>query len=171
VINFKKYLLFFLLSSLWLWQVGYYFLFIYEQQNIKYQVLKSISQNHPFLNNNFVWIAVSQNDIVWEEEGRELVINNNLYDVVTTSMHLGKSYYVCINDTQENDLIAQYCSYHKKTNQTKKSSFPEYHFTCISSLINLFKPSFFDYTKQTYPVYRAFFVHNHSAVLYPPPKC
>ena len=56
------------------------------------------------------------NNIRWEEKGKEFSMNGELFDVVRTKTINGKTILYCLNDTKEQQIINEY------NNQTKNNS-------------------------------------------------
>ena len=50
----------------------------------------------------------NQQQIFWEEEGKEFMINGQMYDVVKTKTVNGNVMLYCINDKKEKELIDNY---------------------------------------------------------------
>jgi len=56
------------------------------------------------------------NNIRWEESGKEFSLNGEMFDVVRSKTVNGKTILYCLNDTKEQEIINQY------NNQTKNNS-------------------------------------------------
>ena len=103
----KKISLILLLAVLVYSQVGYYFVLRYSQEKQKEAVKKEILGTLKLQDLE----AVSVNDhpaILWEEEGKEFLLNGEMYDVVKSSTVNGKQILYCINDKKEKTLIDRY---------------------------------------------------------------
>ena len=54
-------------------------------------------------------ISISDHqNIYWEEDGKEFILNGEMYDVVKRKMINGKEFLYCINDKKEKALIDNY---------------------------------------------------------------
>jgi len=105
-------LLFFLL--IFLGQIGYHFIYLFQQHEIKekqeLEVLKKLPRN-------LLQRIENSDKIEWEEEGREFYFNNALYDVVETRNENSKTVYYVINDKQEKKINDQISSISKQFNE------------------------------------------------------
>lgn len=100
----KKLTLISLLLILVLSQCGYYCIYTYQTHIAKIaaheQMLKQIPENL------LIKICVQENaaNIQWEEEGKELRLQGEMYDVVKEKIENGKKYLFCISDKKEDEV-------------------------------------------------------------------
>ncbi|MCY7292197.1 MAG: hypothetical protein LH615_08440 [Ferruginibacter sp.] len=99
-------------------QIGYYAIMRYMQEEHK-EFIKA--QIHDKLKDDEMQI-ISLNDnegkIYWQEEGKEFLLNGELYDVVKIKTDTGKTIIYCVNDSREKDLVNAYHS-NTKNNSSK----------------------------------------------------
>jgi hypothetical protein len=120
---------------------------------------------------------IKDNQLIdWEEEGKEFYLNNNMYDVVKTSIIRGEKIYFVVNDKKESEVLKQFGNiirYQQENNQHKKGSGVEVKFQLpVFTLLNT--PAFHAENIPTYTYYllnekvNGFFI---SDILIPPPQC
>ena len=83
-------------------QLGYYCLHSLQQYQVRKEIKKALLANIP---ESQLEIIAAQEDLDWEEEGREFYLDGHMYDVVRTKVLDGKTVYYCINDTKEKQLL------------------------------------------------------------------
>lgn len=110
-----------LLFSLVFSQVGYYFVKLALEEECKEeaeeQMLKGVRQEDM----TAISYADNRDKIYWEEEGREFMLDGQLYDVIKTGTVDGNEVLYCLADKKEKDLIDQYSLLTKKvTGNAKK---------------------------------------------------
>lgn len=167
---YKKILTVTLIASIWFWQLGYYFFYIQQQYTIKKNILKLIAQKQHLNQSDFILVNVNSKDFKWYEQGKEIIYNNNLYDIVDVKIEKENKFFVCVNDEKENDLLSLFCKNFKKNSQTKKQiSFPLSLVYCQSiHQIDIFFSNIISNKK--------YFTYNNSMFFifskknYPPPK-
>lgn len=98
-------------------QVGYYFIYTYQQYCIKKEVrqniINSISDDNFFVFNN------DDKNLIWEESD-EFSINGKMYDVAKVKVVDNKKYLYCLKDDSETNLVTNYYSNFSKENQSSK---------------------------------------------------
>ncbi|HEX7904937.1 MAG TPA: hypothetical protein VF487_13765 [Chitinophagaceae bacterium] len=67
-------------------------------------------------------ISLNDQNIHWEEEGKEFFLNGEMYDVVITKTMDGKVMLYCINDKKEKSLIDNYNLNTKNNSSPDKKS-------------------------------------------------
>ena len=74
--------------------------------------------------NLLIKIAVQENtaNIQWEEEGKELRLQGEMYDVVKEKMENGKKYLFCISDKKEDEVQDALASAVKNNTDNTSSS-------------------------------------------------
>jgi hypothetical protein len=100
----KKVAILFLLM-LFVSQIGYYFIYLFQQHEIKEAVKEQLLKTIP--DELLVAINADANkDIIeWEEEGREFSMNGDMYDVARTKTVNGATILYCMSDTKEDQLL------------------------------------------------------------------
>ena len=88
-------------------QVGYYFVMRHHQYEQKEAIKEKIFRQ--FKEEELEIISLSDNkNIYWEEDGKEFLLNGQMFDVVRTKTVNGKQVLYCINDKKEKTLIDNY---------------------------------------------------------------
>lgn len=64
---------------------------------------------------------VDDGNLEWEEAGREVFYNGNLYDIVRTHTENGRTVYYALNDRQEKQLIDTYTKNLRREENSKES--------------------------------------------------
>ncbi len=100
----------------------FYLWFIVKQYGIHQEVRQTIKKG---LNDEDLVIIVDSSGnnqgIFWIEKGKEFLYKWEMYDVVKTKVIGEKTYYYCLNDTREKQLISTYSKTHNtKSNQDKR---------------------------------------------------
>ncbi|HUS00838.1 MAG TPA: hypothetical protein VMY77_03885 [Chitinophagaceae bacterium] len=88
-------------------QVGYYFVMRHHQHEQKEAVKEKIFRQLKDEEFQVISLADHQN-IYWEEDEREFLLNGEMYDVVKRTTINGKEVLYCINDKKEKALIDNY---------------------------------------------------------------
>jgi len=163
-------LLFFLL--IFLGQIGYHFIYLFQQHEIKekqeLEVLKKLPRS--------LLQRIENNDkIEWEEEGREFYYDNALYDVVETTKEDNKLVYYVINDIKEKKIIDQLASISKQlndhngeNNQGQKIVKPEIPFFVLENTQINFIP--LEVLKQKHVIHQNRIMNTSLFIDAPPPK-
>lgn len=103
----KKLSLIIIITVLGYSQVGYYFVMRHFQDEQKEAIREKILAE--LKDEQLAVISVNNNqNIYWEEEGKEFLLNGEMYDVVKTKIVNGKAMLYCINDKKEKSLIDNY---------------------------------------------------------------
>ena len=102
----KKLFLITIIAVLAYSQVGYYFVMHYFQNEQKETVKAKIFQH--LKDTDLETISPSNPNIYWEEDGKEFLLNGQMYDVVKTKIVNGREVLYCINDKKEKALIDNY---------------------------------------------------------------
>ena len=83
-------------------QLGYYFLHTLQQYQARKEIKRAMLANIP---ESQLEIIAAQDELEWEEQGKEFHYRGHMYDVVSTSVVNGKTFYHCINDSKEKKLL------------------------------------------------------------------
>ncbi len=75
-----------------------------QKAAIKEKILNRLKENEL----QVISLTVNQQNIFWEEEGKEFLFNGGLYDVVKIKKVNGEVILYCINDKTEKALIEKY---------------------------------------------------------------
>jgi hypothetical protein len=115
----KKYISLILLITILFVSNGYYLYFKHLQHKIKEEIKHEI-KNKLSDNELSVVIISSENkkQISWKEKDKEFSYNGEMYDIVKTKTLNNKTYYYCIKDTKEKNLIANYTRHNRRRNKT-----------------------------------------------------
>ena len=100
-------------------QVGYYFIARHQQQEQKEAIREKIFGQLKENELEMISITADQN-IYWEENGKEFLLNGHMYDVVKTKAVNGKTVFLCINDRKEKALVDNYNSITKQNSSSDK---------------------------------------------------
>ncbi|WP_460560559.1 hypothetical protein [Ferruginibacter profundus] len=101
----KKSITILILSLLFFSQIGYRFIYLIEQHQLKEQVeeqLLSVVNDDQLEKIN---VDDNLDKISWEEEGKEFYLNGQMYDVARKEMVNGKTILYCLNDKKEEQLL------------------------------------------------------------------
>ena len=95
-----------------------YLWFLVKKYGIHQEVRQTIREG--LKDEDLALIVVSPGNnqgIFWIEKGKEFFYKWEMYDLVKTKVIDGKTYYYCLNDTKEKQLISNY----KKTHESKRN--------------------------------------------------
>jgi len=109
-------------------QVGYYFIYSYQQHLIKEEIKEELLAGMPEPSLELIIEEDNINKLEWEEKGKEFYLNGEMYDVAKIKHRNGKTYLYCLNDKKEKELLAAYSkSIRDKSNkQTIKNQLSVY---------------------------------------------
>jgi len=153
-------------------QVGYYFIYAYEQHLIKEQVKEEFLAGIPESSLELIVQEKYGNRIEWEEDGKEFYLDGNLYDVAKIKQVNGQTFLYCMNDKKENELIKKFSKTvkgnhgnGKSEKQTIKNQLSAYlvYKTEIESL-SIFMPS------QQFSNPAISFKSSYKEIVAPPPR-
>lgn len=101
----KKKLAILFLAVLFVSQIGYYFVYLFQQYQIKEAVKEQLLATIP--DDQLIQISLDKNarDIEWEEEGHEFFLDGKMYDVARIKNVNGEQVIFCINDEKEEALL------------------------------------------------------------------
>jgi hypothetical protein len=88
-----------------LFQYGHLIVFVIGEISIERDFEAQILQNIPDASLDRI---EDNNELSWEEEGREFTYQDKLYDVVRTKTEQGKKVYYALNDRKEKKLVDQF---------------------------------------------------------------
>ncbi|MFD2244619.1 hypothetical protein [Pontibacter ruber] len=108
--------------------VGYYFVFIVLQQQIRSEIKNQIKQRIPADELHVIAVSINeQGKLDWKREGKEFLYKGSMYDVVKTETKDDTVFYYCITDVEETQLFAmldqlvkEHLAHSKKHNSAKK---------------------------------------------------
>lgn len=108
-------------------QLGYYISSKISQWAIKEEMKERILKDVPDSLLTAVVLNGNENNIDWEEEGKEFSFKGAMYDVVRSRMVEGKTVLYCSNDEKEDQLLDQQNDITKSNTQNtgKNSKVPE----------------------------------------------
>ena len=86
-------------------QIGYYFIYAYEQHLIKEEIKEEILASMPESSLELMVEEQYSDKIEWEEDGKEFYLNGEMYDVAKIKHENGKTLLYCVNDKKEKDLL------------------------------------------------------------------
>lgn len=104
IVKFNKTISFLLLLLIFMGQIGYHFIYLFQQHEIKEMQEMEVLKNVP---RSALERIVDNGNIDWEEDGREFYLNNILYDVVEIKKEANEVVYYAINDKKERKVIDQ----------------------------------------------------------------
>jgi len=88
-------------------QIGYYFIYLFQQYQIKEAVKEQLLKHIPDESLIAINAGLNKDAIEWEEEGREFSMNGDMYDVARIKTVNGNTILYCINDTKEDQLLEE----------------------------------------------------------------
>ena len=94
-----------LLAILFISQVGYYFIYTIHQHIIKEEIERELLAHIPEPSLEVIIAEQVADKIVWEEKNKEFSLNGILYDVARIEKKEGKTFFYCINDKKEKQLL------------------------------------------------------------------
>jgi hypothetical protein len=115
----KKLLAASLLALIFTSQLGYYFIYTFQQHLIKERMEKELLSNIPESSLDLIMAEQYGDKIVWEEKNKEFSIDGILYDVVNIKKVEGKTYLFCINDKKEKELLDNLVKAVRSSNDNK----------------------------------------------------
>jgi hypothetical protein len=115
-------------------QVGYYFVQLVSQHQLKENMEEAIHNSLAQEETEAISYTDNAKNIFWEEEGKEFLFNGTMYDVVKIAEVKGKKILYCINDKKEKQLVDKYSALTKNNSgdskKQKNNAFQsEYFFT------------------------------------------
>ena len=94
-----------LLAILFISQVGYYFIYTIHQHIIKEEIERELLAHIPESSLEVIIAEQVADKIVWEEKNKEFSLDGILYDVARIETKEGKTFFYCINDKKEKQLL------------------------------------------------------------------
>jgi len=102
---------------------GYFFVFKAEQMGIRHAIKEELKRSIPRSQLHEIVLSVDeQEELEWEEEGKEFRYEGRMYDVVSVSSKGGKTHYYCIGDDEETTLFAKLGKQVKQQQDTRQNS-------------------------------------------------
>lgn len=118
----KKILLIGIVAILAYSQIGYYFVIRNSQdqqkEHIKEQILNKLSDDEL----EVISFTDNQQQILWEEDGKEFFFKGEMFDVVKSKTVNGKVLLYCINDKKEKSLVDNYNNITKQNSASNKKA-------------------------------------------------
>jgi hypothetical protein len=112
----------FFFLSIFLNQVGYYIFCSYQQYQVKKEVERQLLANSLHESEMDIFVLEEYKDkIKWEEDGKEFYLDGEMYDVVRTREHGGKTVLYCLKDTKEQELLNHLVKLVKDTRKNSRS--------------------------------------------------
>lgn len=87
--------------------VGYYAICLAIEWHLEEEMEETLLKNAPEALLEKIIYTGNEQHIHWEEEGREFLLNGQMYDVVKVKKENGKTVFLCINDKKEEELVKQ----------------------------------------------------------------
>lgn len=116
-------------------------------------------------------LSANQQNIVWEENGKEFAYNGMMYDVVKTENKKGETYLYCISDVKEKELVDNYNEITKQNASGKKEKIN------TDNSVNLFvyqtiakSPLYFIIKTNNYSPFIVSLESTDPAIFSPPPE-
>jgi hypothetical protein len=89
-------------------QAGYYFVMQSNQEDIREEMKARVLGTLKDSEMEVVSLSGNQDNISWEETGKEFSLNGKMYDLVKKITREGNVLLYCINDGKEKQLIDRY---------------------------------------------------------------
>ena len=93
------------LLLLFISQIGYHFIYIFQQHEAKEEAERQLLSTLPESSLEAIDLSANKNDIDWEEEGKEFYLHGQMYDVAKTKIVDGKTILYCLNDKKEESVL------------------------------------------------------------------
>lgn len=106
----RKLISIFFLAPVFVTQVGYYFIYSYQQQQLKWEMKQEILAGIPSSELEIIDLADVNTSFHWKEKDKEFYLNDELYDIVSSKTVEGKELYYCINDQKEKQLLKNFAN-------------------------------------------------------------
>lgn len=119
-------------------------------------------------------ISDSHEPLQWEEHGKEFYYRGQMYDVVTMKVLHGKTFYYCINDTKEKQLLDKLVKVVRSSNEDGKNSSGKNiikYMTIDSELPDNDLPLVQFIAKQQYNTFTSQLASSIHEVIPQPPQC
>src|SRR4051812_27755727 len=88
--------------------LGYYCIYRFHQYQLKEEMEARIFEHISDADLEVFELQKNSSDIEWEEEGKEFILQHELYDVVKIKIVGAQTLLYCINDKKEAQLIRDY---------------------------------------------------------------
>ena len=162
-----------LILLLFMSQAGYYLYYTFQLQaarsEIKEQLESGIQQTSLEL------IIQEDNDLTWQEDGKEFYINGRLYDVARKEIQNGRTLLYCLPDINEQDLVQDLSSFLKagtESNNDGKATHYTLKFQLNDYILHAVEKNIFstDVLLKVFPSYSKAISSMPSEVEGPPPR-
>src|SRR5215471_2286005 len=114
-----------ILVSVFIGQLGYYFMYAFQQWQIKQEIKRELIAGLPDSALEIISLEDQGNALEWEEEGKEFSLHSAMYDVVRIKKIEGKTFLYCLNDKKEKEL-RKTLSHIIKTSDSKSNKSNKY---------------------------------------------
>lgn len=104
----RKLIAIFFLIPVFFTQVGYYFMYSFQQKQLRREMKKEIFAGIPLSELELIDPSTAGTGFQWKEEDKEFYLHDEMYDIVSTKEINGKIYYYCINDKKEKKLLKNF---------------------------------------------------------------
>ena len=101
----KKIIPIFLLAIILFSQGGYYLVNFIQQHLAKEAMEHQLLARTPESSMSIFDAAANKNAIIWEEEGKEFLLNGKMYDIAKIKIIDGKTYLYCVSDNTEDQVL------------------------------------------------------------------
>ncbi|MGI8582792.1 MAG: hypothetical protein ACR2KX_11365 [Chitinophagaceae bacterium] len=167
----KRLSLIILIVALAYCQVGYYFAMRRSQSMQKDVIKQQIFSKLKDVELDIISPDDNQ-QIYWEDEGKEFLFKGQMYDVVKTKIINGKVVLYCLNDKKEKELIDNYNLITKHNSSSDKKGKNN-----VDNSINLFVyqdeknyDQYYTIAKNNFPYYISHLTESLEDNISPPPK-
>lgn len=152
--------------------MGYYFLYVYKQYEIKQEIKQELISTLPLT--SFQSFASDDRNIIWEEKDKEFSVDGKMYDVATTKIINGKKTYYCLSDEKETDLVNTYFKKNTSEQETSKQKRSKIDFQlqtiAFSQQEDILEEFCLINNKNKYPIICQNAISKCISVVSPPPK-
>lgn len=115
--------------------MGYYIIYRFQLRQIKREMKAQIFAQLPKSSFQLI-IAEDHNTIAWKDDGKEFMLNGEMFDVAKIKKENGKTILYCINDKKENELLRDFVKAMKNDASKNKSGKSSIKFQYTDFTIN-----------------------------------
>jgi hypothetical protein len=154
-------------------QIGYYFLYMFQQYQVKESVKQELMSKLPESSLEIIDADACKDDIEWEEEGREFYLQGQMYDVAFIKVTDGKKLIYCLNDSKEKALLESFANAIKSGNEQNSSNKGGHHIIKFQLpdflILNGYAVTICEPLSVPYVDYSSSLISNITEVFTPPP--
>ena len=156
-------------------QCGYYCFYAYQIYCAKQLATEQLLKQMP--DEALTKISInSNNQIYWEEEGKEIRLNGHMYDVVREKSEKGNTYLLCISDEKEDGLFMELSDLIKIN--TEANTTGKHNLNLKFQPVDIFCTTYNNFSAEGIIAYSAPEFHQYKSTLhlmykkvhFPPPK-